>query len=95
MRLTEILKEDYTEDLDSDLMNLLVNAKSVGKNEISTNDLVRHLRAMGYSSVDLNSIQPLLQNSPVVMSANDGKVILKSQTPANPGMTTADKASEK
>jgi hypothetical protein len=50
---------------------------------------------MGYSSVDLNSIQPLLQNSPVVMSANDGKVILKSQTPVNPGMTTADKASEK
>lgn len=81
MRLRDILNEDYSENLDSDLTNLLLNAKSMGHDELKTSDLVRQLRSMGYSSVDMNSIQSLLQNSPAVMSSNDGSISLNAQSP--------------
>lgn len=78
MRLTEILREDYSENLDSDLTNLLVNLKSRGATEIKIMDLVRQLRGMGYVSVDQNSIRPLLQANPVVMGIDNTNVTLKT-----------------
>lgn len=97
MRLREIIREDYTQSLKSDLTNILINIKSMGRTEVETNDLVRQLRSMGYSSVDMNSIQPLLQNNPVVISSDNNSVSLKTESNLDNSETekTAKRASEK
>lgn len=68
MRAREILEENYSESLESDLTNLLIGAKGAGAQEVETGDIVNQLYAMGYS-VDVNSVLPLLSNNPAVMNA--------------------------
>jgi hypothetical protein len=67
MRARELL-EDYNQSLESDLENLLIAAKGNGLQEIHTQDIVDQLYGMGYS-VDVNSIMPLLSNSPTITNA--------------------------
>lgn len=68
MRAREILEENYSQSLDSDLNNILIGAKGADAKEINTQDVVKQLFQMGYS-VDVNSLLPLLSNNPVVMNA--------------------------
>lgn len=68
MRAREFLQEDYNENLESDLNNILVGAKGSGSTNINTRDVVNQLYGMGYS-VNINSIMPLLSNNPVVLNA--------------------------
>lgn len=68
MRAREILEEDYNENLESDLSNLLIGAKGSGSLEINTQDLVSQLQGMGYS-VDENSLMLLLSRNPAVLNA--------------------------
>ena len=67
MRARELF-EDYNQNLESDLNNLLIGAKGNGAQQVSTQDIVDQLYSMGYS-VDINSIMSLLSNNPAVMNA--------------------------
>lgn len=67
MRARELL-EDYNQNLESDLNNLLVAAKGNGAQQVETKSIVDQLYGMGYS-VDVNSIMSLLSNNPAVMNA--------------------------
>ena len=77
MRAKE-LYEDYNQQLDSDLTNLLVGAKGAGVSEIDTSKLAARMQKMGYS-VDANSILVALQNNPVVLNASPESVRLNSE----------------
>lgn len=68
MRARELLEENYSESLESELNNILIGAKGAGANEVSTDDVVAQLYNMGYS-VDANSLLPLLSQNPIVMNA--------------------------
>lgn len=68
MRARELLEENYSESLESDLNNILIGAKGSGAQQVSTDDVVAQLYNMGYS-VDSNSLLPLLMRNPTVMNA--------------------------
>lgn len=67
MRILELF-EDYSQNLETDLTNILVGTKGAGSYEINTQDVVDQLYSMGYS-VNVNSIISLLSNNPVVLNA--------------------------
>lgn len=69
MRIREILYEDYNQDLNNDLDNILVSAKAKDINDIDPNVIVRQLQHMGYS-IDVGSLITLLQNNPNVQNAS-------------------------
>ena len=69
MRAKEIILEDYTQQLESDVMNLIVGEKAAGITHIDTNKLVNRLQGMGYS-VTANSLVSLLQNNPAVLNSS-------------------------
>lgn len=75
MRAKEILYEDYTERLQSDLANLLVGAKGNGVSTLNTSQLAKELQRMGYS-VNNNNIMQLLQNNPNVSSSTPDSITL-------------------
>jgi hypothetical protein len=98
MRIREILQEDYTERLESDLNNLLISAKGSGSEALNTNDLVAQLQQMGYS-VNANSILTLLSTNPNVTSATPKVINLQSpeddqaQASSGSGQDNADHVS--
>lgn len=75
MRARELLDEDYNQNLQSDIENLLMVAKGSGSYEVKTQNIVGQLRNMGYA-VDQNSIIPLLSSMPSVMNASPESVSL-------------------
>lgn len=77
MRAREILQEDYAQDLQTDLTNLLIGAKGAGMSDVSTSNIVRQLDAMGYS-VDVNSILALLQDNPAITGATADSITFAS-----------------
>jgi len=84
MRARE-LREDYNQQLDADLNNLLIGAKGNGAAEVNMNDLVAQLQQMGYS-VSPNSLMLLLSRNPNVLNATPTSVTLTSpENQANPG----------
>ena len=92
MRAKEILYEDYSQRLDSDLNNLLIGAKGNGAQNINTQDLANQLQGMGYS-VDANSLMTLLQNNPIVTNATPESITLSGPENAAGGGQTQDSAS--
>lgn len=84
MRARELLDENYNQNLESDLNNLLVGAKGSGAQELNTHDLVLQLSGMGYS-VDSNSIMQLLARNPMVLNATPSMIKLTSPEGVNPG----------
>lgn len=93
MRAREILEENYTQSLETDLNNLLVGAKGSGANEINTEDLVAQLRDMGYA-VDSNSIMRLLSINPIVLNATPTVIRLDSAGPTGSTGATDDSAAQ-
>jgi hypothetical protein len=77
MRAREILQEDYNQNLESDLNNLLVASKGNGAQQVQTRDIVDQLYSMGYA-VDVNSIMTLLANNPAVMNATPEMITMTS-----------------
>jgi len=92
MRAKEFLSEDYNNDLEADLNNLLVGAKGSGAQKIGTAQLVSQLQAMGYS-VDEVSLTNLLQQNPIVASANPQEIAF-SQPQMTAGAGSQDNASK-
>lgn len=84
MRAREILDENYNQNLESDLSNLLVGAKGSGAEEINTEDLVFQLNGMGYS-VNSNSIMSLLARNPMVLNATPAAVKFTPPEGVTPG----------
>ncbi len=91
MRAKEILYEDYSQRLDSDLNNLLIGAKGNGAQDINTQDLANQLQGMGYS-VDTNSLMTMLQNNPIVMNATPESITLTGPENSTGGGQTQDNA---
>lgn len=85
MRAREILQEDYNQNLESDLNNILVGAKGSGATNVNTQDVVDQLYGMGYA-VDVNSIIQLLSNNPTVMNATPEEITMTSADGASSGI---------
>jgi len=77
MRASEFLLEDYNQELQSALNNLLIGAKGNGAANIDTSDLANQLHRMGFS-VDAKSIVPLLQNNPNVTNVTPTDITLSN-----------------
>jgi hypothetical protein len=75
MRARELIQEDYNENLESDLSNLLIAAKASGAANIDTQAVVDQLYGMGYA-VNANSIMLLLSRNPVVLNATPQSITL-------------------
>lgn len=73
--------ENYTQELEMCLNDLLASAKGRGLDQISTDFLVKQMSDMGYE-VNQNSILTLLQNNPFVVSATPDIVDLEQQDAA-------------
>ena len=83
MRAREILDEDYSQNLQSDINNLLIAAKGFKAQNIPTQQLVDILASSGYS-VTADSVLGLLQNNPIISSATSDEITL-AQSDAMPG----------
>jgi hypothetical protein len=66
MRAREILDEDYDQNLESDLINILIAAKGSGAKQIDTRTIVNQLSTEGGYSVDVDSLMLLLSQVPFV-----------------------------
>lgn len=77
MRLAEILNEDYNSNLNADLNNILIGAKSSGITQLRPEVVVRQMQRMGYS-IDTNSLISMLQDNPVVQNATPTAINLTS-----------------
>lgn len=86
MRAKEILYEDYSQRLDSDLNNLLIGAKGNGAQAVPTKQVVSTLQGMGYS-VDANSVLAILQHNPSVASATPESITLATPESTDGGQT--------
>lgn len=92
MRANEFLFEDYNQQLQSDLTNLLVSAKGNGASDLDTAALARELQNMGYS-VDEQSILTLLQNNPNITSSTPDQVQLNTPNATGSAVQGQDSAS--
>lgn len=90
MRARELLDENYNQNLESDLTNLLVAAKASGATEVNTQDVIIQLQGMGYS-VDENSIMSLLSRNPAVLNATPTIIKFTSPDGINPGQGATGK----
>lgn len=77
MRAREIIEEDYTQSLDTDLGSLLVGAKGSGSNSIPTQQVVVQLQRMGYA-ISVDSLTVMLQDNPMVMSITPDIITLST-----------------
>jgi hypothetical protein len=96
MRAREIIQEDYNQSLQSDVLNLLVQVKANGAQQVQTSALVKQLRNMGYA-VDQNSILSLLTGNPMVMNATPEMVMItppEGSDQENSGEDPAEKVSD-
>jgi hypothetical protein len=75
MRAREILDEDYDQNLESTLGNILISAKAAGNTEINTNKLAGMLTQSGYS-VNVNNLMLLLSRNPAVLNATPTTITL-------------------
>lgn len=93
MRAREILEEDYSQNLETDLTNLLVSEKATGAREVRTQDIVDQLYAMGYY-VDVNGLISLLSRNPVVLNATPEMINLTQSEvfQQGPGDSSQDSA---
>lgn len=83
MRAREILDEDYNQNLDSDLSNLLIGIKGNGVTTLPMNALVNKLQKSGYS-VSSDSLMVLLQNNPIVANVTPDEIhLLEPETGGN------------
>ncbi len=94
MRARELLDEDYNQNLESDLNNLLINVKGNNVTDIPMQTLVDKLQSSGYS-VSPDSLSLLLQNNPIVANVTPDSVQLTPPESAAPqGGPTQDNASK-
>lgn len=101
MRLVELLAEDYTNNFISDMEDILIQAKARNIYEIPTKHIVDMLFGSGYS-VNIDSILPVLSQSPMVIQADQQKTMIQgsdemigAQQSHNPGNQDPAQGQEK
>lgn len=75
MRAREILDEDYAQNLESDVSNLLIGVKGNGVTSLPMDALVSSLQNSGYS-VTADSLMMLLQNNPIIANVTPEEIHL-------------------
>ena len=90
MRVNELLRENYTDSMINDLMDVLTFAKGSGKSQVKMKSVVNVLDKMGYS-VTPDSIVELLSGVPIVSNATTDSIHFAS-TPADGDDATNDSA---
>lgn len=75
MKIAELLVESYTEQLQSDLNNLIVSAKARGVTNLSTQDIVAQMEQMGYQ-ITPNSLMTIISDNPAISTATPQDVQL-------------------
>ena len=93
MRSRELLDEDYHQNLESDLNNLLIGVKGNGVTRIPTQKLVDKMQQSGYS-VSADSLMLLLQDNPVVANVSQEFVELAAPESSDGCDQTQDSASQ-
>ena len=69
MRFRELIVEDYTDALRSEIINLLAAVSAEGVTEVDTDNLLADLQAQGYS-VDVSNLMQLMDQLPIVQTAS-------------------------
>lgn len=90
MRARELF-EDYNQNLQSDLSDILLNAKGSGAAQLQTAQVVQQLQRMGYA-VSPQSLTMLLSGTPGVQDATPEMITLASDEPG--AGNTQDSASQ-
>jgi len=91
MRARELF-EDYNQSLQSDLGDILINAKGSGAAQVKTSQVVQQLQGMGYA-VTPESLTMLLSGIPGVQNATPEIITLASDQPGEVSGNTQDSAS--
>lgn len=91
MRARELF-EDYNQSLQSDLSDILLNAKGSGAQQIPTAQVVQQLQRMGYA-VTPESLMMLLSGTPGVQNSTPTEITLASDVDTGVG-NTEDSASQ-
>lgn len=87
MRARELLDENYTVNLQSDLDNILLTAKAAGQDKMDLNTILSVMRGMGYS-VDKVTINSLLGDRPYITGVTPDAVTFASpEAPSQPDPT--------
>ncbi len=92
MRARE-LYEDYNQSLQSDLSDILLNAKGSGASQVQTAQVAQQLQGMGYA-VTPESLTMLLSGIPGVSNATPEMITLSSEQPGEGAGNTQDSASQ-
>ena len=90
MRARELF-EDYNQSLQSDLSDILINAKGYGASQIRTQQVVQQLQRMGYA-VTPESLTMLLSGTPGVQNSTPEVITLASDQPGEGSGHTQDSA---
>ena len=69
MRFRELIVEDYTDALRSEIINLLAAVSAEGVTEVDTENLLADLQAQGYN-VDTSSLLQLMDQIDLVQTAS-------------------------
>lgn len=77
MRIIELLVEGYSDQLVSDLTDLLATAKGKGLRTLNTPELVSQLKSLGHN-VNINSIMTILSGNPFIQTATPTQLVLKT-----------------
>lgn len=94
MRAREFINEDYTQDLESTLNNLLTGVKGNGVSRVPTTKLVNKMQQSGFS-VSIDSLMLLLQDNPMVSNVSQEFVELEApDSSIDPTGQTQDSASQ-
>ena len=87
MKIVELLVENYTQQLEVDLDNLIVAAKARGIDHLKTDELVTQMVQMGYD-VNPNSLMTIISNNPAIQTATPMDIQLTPTDDA--GLTGAE-----
>jgi hypothetical protein len=77
MRFSELLENDYNEDLRSEVITLLTAVSAEGISEISTQNLLNDLEQQGFA-VDAESLLLLLADMDIVSKATDEEITIST-----------------
>ena len=76
MRLRQLVENDYTQELQDEIVNLLTAISAEGLETIDTDQLILDLQQQGFS-INKNSLFTILNSLPIVANANDETISIR------------------
>ena len=77
MRFAELFENDYTDDIQSEIITLLATVSATGVKEVKTSNLLKDLLNMGYS-VDEDTLLEILDDLDIVATANKDDISIST-----------------